>query len=414
WTLVAGALTLVVIVSVAAVFALRSSKVWFVGWFWFLGTLVPSIGLLQVHLHGRADRYMYIPLIGLAFLVAFAAPEVLLRILPSGRVSRRCLLGGASAFVLVGCGLSFRQARVWRTSEALYVNALRIDPENYLVLEHLGVLRMRTGDFEQASECFRRAAETVPFKHAPYLMLTARSLAQEGKYSEAYRWHREAIAMAPKNIMARYVFVRTLLQSDRLNEAVEQIEEAAKLPAANADFYQLLGEEMTREGHDSLAIRYFEKSLALEPDRKPVPTLLGSVLARARSQHEAVRFYREYLQEYPNRADVANELAWTLATSVHDDLRDGIEAIAIAEELCQEYEDLSPAVLDTLAAAYAEEGRFDDAVSAAGRALELAKRVGSNEHIRGLEAGVEQYRQKSPHRDRIAEGVLPSGEEQQP
>jgi tetratricopeptide (TPR) repeat protein len=236
-----------------------------VGWFWYLGTLVPVIGLVQVGAQSMADRYTYIPLIGLFIFAAWSIPE------PGkiGRFSRAVLGSSAAALTLILMIFTWLQVRHWKSSISLFEHALAVNGGNYLAHGSLGL-----------------------------------ALAEMGRTDEAIAHYTDALRVNP-------------------NYAT---------------------------GHLNLGLALAGK---------------GNVAA-------AIAHYREALRLKPISLEVLNNLAWTLATAANPALRDPQEAVRLAEEACALTNYSNPTVLDTLAAAYAEGGRFEDAVRVAQKAIELA------------------------------------------
>jgi len=299
------ALALVVLASALAWRTRRARPSVFVGWCWFLGMLVPVIGLVQVGLQSHADRYTYLPSVGLGLALVFGGLEPLRARVP--RIGAR--LGGALAIAGLGALalLAWRQIGTWRTSRTLFEHALEITRENFVAQSNLG-----------------------------------QALESEGRLAEARERYEAALAIAPQAAPVHYQLGRLLFRIGERERAIREYRRALELEPLFELARIGLGISLSVQGQTTEAIRE-----------------LGTVLDRdSRALSSA------------DRAAAGQALAWCLATSPEDDLRDGARARTIAEESLRLAGAASPALLETLAAAAAELGEFEQAVRLEERALE--------------------------------------------
>jgi len=159
---IAAAFALLVLLSGLALRAARRHPALFVGWFWFLGTLVPVIGLVQVGSQSMADRYMYLPLIGLALAVAWEVPELAARWIPDPRRRRAALAAAACACIAALGAITSLQLRHWRDSEALMRHALAVTQDNQIAHAHLGIALLERGEVAAAVSHWRESARLKP------------------------------------------------------------------------------------------------------------------------------------------------------------------------------------------------------------------------------------------------------------
>lgn len=274
------------------------------GWFWFIGTLVPVIGLVQVGVQSMADRYGYIPSIGIFVILCWGTYDVL-RGVPFGRTGLMC---GAIG-ILTGClFLSSRQIQDWRDSGLLFSHAVEVTTDNF-------VARVNYADY----------------------------LADSGKISAAEEEAQAAVRIAPQEALTHSALGRVLALEGKSAVAVSELRKALEIQFVPSDAVDL-AISLTQEG----------------------------LIA------EAIAEYRMVLNKNPNAADALNNLAWILATSPDPKLRNGSEAVQLAGMACSITHRSQPTMLGTLAAAYAEAGRFDDAISTANQARELAESQGNS------------------------------------
>jgi protein O-mannosyl-transferase len=262
------------------------------GWFWYLGTLVPVIGIVQVGSQAMADRYSYIPLIGLFVTITWGAAAVWAKWHQS-----RIWLGTLAAALLTLCGsLTWQQITYWRNTATLFEHALAVTSDNFVAHHNLAALLMQGGDPAGAE---RHLTETVRLK--------------------------------PYDATARYSLGVALASQQKIQEAIQQYNEAIKL----------------------------------QPD-------------------------------FP---EVLNNLAWILAADPNPQVRNGQEAVALAERACQLTGYQRPLFIGTLAAAYAEAGRFRTAVAMAEKAQSLARLAHETDVAERNRTLLNLYRAGQPARD---------------
>ncbi len=313
-----------------------------VGWLWYLGMLLPTLGLVQVGLQARADRYMYLPLIGLAIAVAWSAGDLLERL----RARRLATLAAIAALTALWI-VTWLQVRYWRDSFTLFEHALAVTAENAVAHVQLGSAYLAAGDPNTAESHFAQAAELAP-DWTPAQVGLADARAAGGDLAGAIAIYERELARHPNEPLAAGRYGVALLRAGRAAQARAPLELAV---AARADSAAL---------HAALAIAYQE-------------------LGRAR---DAIASNQAALRLDPGEARAANNLAWLLATSPDASAAERQESIAWAERAAGSAED--PSLLDTLAAAYAAAGRFDAAVAAAARAAHSAEASGQPQLAREI------------------------------
>ncbi len=341
WQSVAAALLLIG-VSAWAVLRGRAQPYLVVGWLWYLGVLVPMIGLVQVGAQARADRYMYLPLIGLSIMLAWGAGDLL------ERVRARRLAPLAAGAVLGALWLcTWFHLRHWHDSIALFEHTLAVTPENSVPHLHLGEAYLQLGNTDAAERHFARSSMIDPQRVAPRLGL-ADVRVQRGDLAGALAIYEREARNHPNDVLVAGRYGFALLQAGRVAEAQRPLELAITAHPGSA----LL--------HAALAIVHGQ---------------LGRTQDAIRSNRLALRFD-------PGLIDAANNLAWVLATREQSSSEERQEAVALAEQATRARGGDDPNLLDTLAAAYAAAGRFDDAVAASLRAASAAEAGGHPELAR--------------------------------
>jgi tetratricopeptide (TPR) repeat protein len=432
------------------------------GWFWFVVTLVPVIGLIKVGEISMADRYTYLPAIGIFLLFTWGISE-----LASGRPKFSIPLAFGAAGILVGCGLiTSRQIPFWQNAETLFKHALAVTGKNPLADINLGVYYTQNGQLNRAREHYESAIAINPSFAEPWNGL-GYILAEEKKFDEAIPHYEKAVQLKPELTDTRINFGKALFQVGRINEAIEQFREAVRLnpndaighynlgyslfaagdkggaireyhfatdlnPKFVAAWYNLgnvlvhdgkidealacyqkvleiepgdvvahegLGEVLLSLGKSELAANEFSAALQKKPDDPAAHYQLALALTSQGKSKEAVEHYRRGLKSFQDIPAALNNLAWILATYPDPEVRNGAEAVALAEKACNLTEYKEPVFVGTLAAAYAEAGRFVDAVAAAEKARSLAEAAHSDELAAKNGQLLELYRAGKAFRD---------------
>jgi protein O-mannosyl-transferase len=393
---VLGALLLLIAVSVLAVRE-AGRRPWLpVGWFWYLGTLVPVIGLIQVGAQGLADRYTYVPLTGIFIIVAWTGAE-----LTRGRTARVATGAAAVATLVVWAALSREQVRYWRNSVTLYEHAIAVTSGNYMMHYNLGKELQDLRRIDDAIPHYEAAARFNRQFAPPHNNLGV-VYAERGRNAEAIEHYTEAIRIHPRDAEAHNNLGNVLSNAGRGAEAVEHFATATRLKPDYVAAYSNAALSLLRLGRDEEAATQARAALRLNPRFAQAHNMLGTALAKLGKPRDAIAAYREALRLSPGWPPAQRRLAWLLATYPDASVRDASEALRLVRDANQRTGDRDPEMLDTLAAAAAEAGRFDEAIGAAERALAAigpAARPGLAAEITARLAG---YRAGRPARDPAA------------
>ncbi len=365
-----------------------------VGWLWYLGTLVPVIGLVKVGTHSIADRYTYIPAIGLFIILAWGMADL------TARWPKRVpvLAAGATA-ILAGCALVVgAQLLHWQDSESLFRHALAVTRDNYVACNNLGLHFTQQGELGLARKYFQAAAEIAPnYAGAPNNLGVM--LVNQKRYAEAVEAFQAALRITPQSADAESNLGAALHYLGRTDEAIRHLREAIRLNPEHALAHYHLGSALLQQGHGTEAAGEFQLAIQLNPRNAEAHYHLAATLAGQRKPAQAIQHYREALKILPDFAEALNNLAWILAANSDPQVRNGREAVALAERACQLTESKQPIMVGTLAAAYAEAGRFAEAVATAEKAKALAEQSSQADLAAQNGALLERYRSGQPARD---------------
>ena len=473
-----------------------------VGWLWFLGMLVPVIGLVQVGRQGHADRYTYLPQIGLYILVTWLVVEIC-----AGAAYRKALDGFAVVIIAVLTFVGYRQTSYWYDSETLWRHALAVTGDNPVALtdlgsalyqkgrtddamaefqkaltlksndpdtyDSIGAIYVKQGNIDDAIDCFRKALaiypeDSVAYKNLGIVFLrqdrleeattnlqlslseatddaetynayanvllkkgdeagalanyekavaidplnpgiqnnlaslylkhgdlanamehfgkvievdqtypgasrnVALILSKAGKMDDAAQYFQQALTVDDHDAESHFQLANILLQQGHTADAVTHYQKGLAIAPHNAEAESNLALALVQGGAVTAAIEHWEKSLAIDPSNaKTHNNLAGALMAVGRSQ-DAIDHYEKALAIQPLYVEAEIGLAWALATAPETSVRNGSKAVELASQANDSVHGNNALVLHILAAAYAENNRFAEAVDTAQRALSLA------------------------------------------
>jgi protein O-mannosyl-transferase len=258
WAVAASA-ALILLLTLGAVFTSRRFPAWFTGWFWYLGTLIPVIGLVQVGQQSMADRYTYIPSMGIILVIAWAVATFLERC--AWRRTWLRVAGAASIAILGSISvLTWRQTNLWRTSEALYRHTLRITSGNWFMHQTLAVLLAHTGRVDEGIKQLREALVIVPDNASVWDDL-GYLLQLKGEIPDAIKALEEAIRLDPRRAGAHRILAAILRQKGETRFAIEHLREAIHM--APKDQQPLVDLAHIRASHPDPAARDAEEAVML-------------------------------------------------------------------------------------------------------------------------------------------------------
>ena len=307
---VAGAGLVLAGISLAVARQFRARPYLAVGWCWYLGTLVPVIGLLQVGGQSRADRYTYVPAIGLSIMLAWGAAELVER----WPRTRKAVAAAAVAACSACAAVTWFQLQYWANSETLFRHALEVTSGNFTIDSNLAEYYLERQRNEEARE---RAAEAVRFnpRYVEAHVNLATALSHLGKIGDSEMEYRKALELQPANVEAHTGLGAALAVEQRTAEALEELETAVRLKPEYADGHLNLGKALASQGRNQEAAAEFAAAIRLEPDRPEAHRSLAIALADQGRLSEAASEFAAEAQLRPTDADTQYNLAIALARS---------------------------------------------------------------------------------------------------
>jgi protein O-mannosyl-transferase len=369
-------LALVAGLSLGALLLRRRRPYIFVGWFWFLGTVLPVLGLIQWGSQTMADRFTYVPMLGLLLLVVWGAAELSIR----GRIPRWACLG-VVVLLLAACAVgSERQLRHWKDSESLFRHTLSVTGNNPLALNNLGAwltVQQRPGE---ALVFLRQALQMNPSNADTYYNV-GNALAEQGKFDEALTNFQAAVTLKPGYYQARNNLGKAFSRLGRFEAAAEQYRLALQYRPQDTIIHKNLAEALRACGKLEGAIEQYQQALALEPDDAAAHYALGITLALQNRWDEAIRHYTRALQSSPNDAEAQYNLgyAWRMQGRLDEAVRHLEQALRLRPEF--------PLAHYNLGCVLARQGKGEQALAHFREALRLKPDYAEASHaLRELKA----------------------------
>lgn len=297
WEVIGSGLLLAGI-SVLVIWIARRHPYHAVGWLWYLGTLVPVIGLVQVGAQAMADRYTYLPLIGLFIMIAWGVPEQL----AMGRY-RRVILSVSAGIVLMMLMMITRlQIKHWQNDLTLFDHSLAVTSDNYFVHNSLGIVLSRQGKTEEAIAHYNEALRITPYNANIHNNLGV-ALSRQGKIGEAMAHYGEALRIQPGYVEAHNNLGVALAGKGKIEEAMAHYVEALRIDPRHSNVHYNMGIALGEQGKIEEAIAHFTEAIRIKPDDMLAHHNLGIALARQGKIQEAITRFKKALQINPGYAE---------------------------------------------------------------------------------------------------------------
>jgi tetratricopeptide (TPR) repeat protein len=461
------ALLLILAVSVGVIRWRKRYPYLVTGWFWYLGMLVPVIGVVQVGLQARADRYTYLPQIGIYLLLTWGVAD-----LTRSWRARRPILGAAAALlILASMSLARTQAGYWSHAERLWTHVLEVTRNNDVAERGLGTALYKLGRVDEAIPHEREALRLRP-GDPDLLTNLANALVQKREFPEAIERYRAVVALRPNDSEARRNLGKALLQSGARDEGLAEFRAALRIRPDDSDASYSLGNVLLEQGQLDEAIGHFRKAIESKANHLAAHYNLAIALSRKGQLDDAITEFRETLQLRPEYADAHNNLAiallkkgqvrgaiaewtralqiqpknadmhnnlavallqdgrgaaalaewqetlrlqpdrigaqlslaWILATWPDGAIRDGTTALDLAQRAAKNSAGRNLMTFRVLAAAYAETGRFPEAINAAQEGERRAEAEAQPSVAHLLQGDLALYQQRVPLRESTIRG----------
>jgi tetratricopeptide (TPR) repeat protein len=371
----------------------RRARAWpflLVGWLWFAGMLVPVIGVVQVGAQADADRYTYLPAIGLVIALVWWVGDLVAR----QPALLRPVVAAALAALLALSIATVRQVATWKDTYTVFSHALSVTRDNATAESCLGYALFKAGKPAQAIPYFERTLVLSPNFPETRNWLGS-SLGAMGRYKEGEAQFREELRLRG-SAEAHSNLGLILERQGRVDEAIPEYAAAIKLDPDQVPALVHLGAALSAKGRMAEAEVDLQRAVTLGPADLETRRLLAETLVQEDRVEDAIREYEAIMNASPDDLDALNNVAWIRATHHDAGHRNGVEAVRLAERARERSPEPVAVLYSTLAAAYAEAGRFPDAVAAGTRAVDLARRANSSDEAERYAQQLEFYRAGRP------------------
>jgi tetratricopeptide (TPR) repeat protein len=409
--------------SAVAIWQRRKQPWLLMGWLWYLALLLPVVGLIQVGRQAHADRYTYLPQIGIYVAVTWMVAEWRL-----SRVALGGLMAGVLALLMV---CTWKQTAYWQTSEILWARtlacttdndeahfnlgnafsqkgriddaiaqfqqALQIRPDYTEAQVDIGNILLQTGRVDEAIASYQSALQISPDSAVAHCNL-GNALRQKGKEGDAMAEFQKTLQIEPGYAPAYVDIGNILLQNGQVDEAIASYQSALQISPDSAEVHYNLGNALRQKGGVDEAIAHYQNALQINPEYLDAHVNLGTALGQKGRAAEAITQFQQALQISPTDPKAQNNMAWLMATCAEASLRNGGKAVELARQVNALTGGNNPVVLQTLAAALAETGRFGDARETVHKAIELARTAGQQDLAKKLNSELQRYEAGLPWR----------------
>jgi protein O-mannosyl-transferase len=304
---VAACVVLLLLITGVVLVTVRSRPWLFVGWFWFLGVLVPFIGLVQAGAQAMADRFMYVPILGTLMGMIWG-----LHGLVRGRRGQQAASLVAALTAIIAClAVTRQQLTYWKNSETLFQHALEVTEDNFIAHNNLGTALDKQGQVDKAIDQYQETLRLQP-EFAEAHNNLGYALGRRGQLDAAITEHREAIRLKPSCIEAYNNLAMALLKKGQPDEAINECQEALRLRPDYPEAHNNLGIALVRKGRIDEAISHYRAAIRLKPDDADAHYNLGIALGRKGQIDGAISEFQAAVRLKPDNADAHTNLGVAL------------------------------------------------------------------------------------------------------
>jgi tetratricopeptide (TPR) repeat protein len=385
-TAVVCAILFILITAVSIYFGLRRRYV-IMGWLWYVGTLVPVIGLVQSGDQAIADRYMYLPMLGLLFIGVWTVKELFSR-----RFFEKVIITALATAALVSAVIITRtQVSYWQNSKTLFEHTLKVTENNTIAENSMGCILYNEGNYSEAEKHLRNSVKICP----PYFDAQSnlgKVLLAQGKLDEAIGCFTKLLPANKTIEDLHYNLAMALSRQKKYDEAIRHLAAVIEINPRYLDAREKMGALMLVTGRIDESIRYLNEAMETSTDKVNIYAGLGMAYIRAGKKDLAIENLTKAVELKSDDGIILNGLSWLLATRGEVNAADANKAIEYARRACEKTEYKNAAFIDTLAAAYAAGGKFEEAVITAQKAIDAARATGQVALVEKIQERLKLYK----------------------
>jgi tetratricopeptide (TPR) repeat protein len=348
------------LISIAATLVVKKYPYLFVGWFWYLGTLVPVIGIIQVGSQSMADRYTYIPLIGVFIMIVWGLADLFER-LRHGEAVLGVISTAVFALLMVA---TWVQVGFWKNNETLFRHALQVTKNNAIAHINLGLALFDNGDVDGAIRNYRDGLRISPFNPKAYVNL-GEALVEHKEPASAIENYLNALKIDPQNAGAHTGLATVLAGMGNTDEAIRHFNEALRVDPHNIEAHNNLGNLMLHKGNLDEAIRHYTEAISINPHQAEAYNNLGTAYMHKGNLKKAIENYQEAVREMPDYAEARENL-----NNARINLRILEGQIAKIQELIKA-DPQNPALHTKFGDILRKQGEYDEAVANYRKAISI-------------------------------------------
>ncbi len=367
----------------------------------FAVTLTPALGFINVYpmrYSYVADHFQYLATIALITLAAAGIRALFARLAPRRDWLEAVCCGVLLAFLGL---LTWRQTGMYTNLETLWRATLARNPDCPMALDSLGYVLQQRGQVDEAIAHYKKAIALQPEDEYGHNLLGS-ALLDKGQIDEALPYLQRAVELQPDHAQLLFNFGAALMQKGRLDEAIRQFQRAVEEKPDYTEARNSLGLAFFQKQQWGEALTQFEMAVKSQPLDAQARTNLATALYQSGRLGEAIVQFQKALEIRPDHATAyynLRQVAWVLATSPDPEVRNGAQAVTLAQQVTRLSRGSDPLIAGTLAAAYAEAGQFSEARATVERAVQLASAQGKTALIADLQAQAHFYEAGQPYRE---------------
>jgi len=310
-----GALAFLVVISALTIRSAKRAPCLITGWLWYLGTLVPVIGLVQVGLWpAMADRFAYVPFIGLFIIMAWGVPQLTAK----WELNKKWPAVLATVVLAMLMKVTWEQVGYWKNSITLFEHNLKVTASHFIPYNNLGNALEKQGRTKEAVELYKRALKIKPDYALAHNNL-ALALEKQGRIDEAIEHYFHALRIKPDYSEANNNLALARYKQGRTQEAIELYLHALQVKPDYAKAHNNLALALEKQGRTEEAVRHYIEALRIKPDYAKAHNNLGNILSKQGRRDEAIKHYSKALQTDPNYAEAHNNIGVELAEAGRSD-----------------------------------------------------------------------------------------------
>jgi protein O-mannosyl-transferase len=360
WWKLTGSCFLLFCISYFAIRSMKQYPYFIVGWLWFLGTLVPVIGLVQVGVQSMADRYSYVPLIGLFVIVAWGVPELITH------WKRKNLWVTISTTIVLAILMimTWKNIRYWENSITINEHALQVTSQNYIALDSLGITLFRQGHIDEAIHLYQQAIQIQPDNCYVHFNLGV-ALYMKGDIEEAIKQYLEALRIEPNYFKALTNLGAALYQQGHIDESINWYQQALRINPDYLEAHYNIGIAFDKLGKIEEAIQHYLQAVRIDPNFVSAQYFLAIDLYKQGRINESIDHYLQVLRIKPDSAEAYNNLGAALYSQGHIE-----KAIAHYQQALRIKPDYSEAY-NNMGTAFFGKGDINGAIACFKKALQI-------------------------------------------